>query len=238
MSTSLARKLVTRVRDAVTDRIDDLVANRGQGQHLRALARMLPTRKPLPPLHGFAIAADFAVVLAELIARERPKLVVETGSGVSTLVIAYALERLGAGGRVVALEHDAGHAEQTRALIADHGLDAVASVAFAPLEPIAVRGEPHRWYSTRALDGMEAIDLVVDDGPPRRVGTMLRYASLHQFAPRLAPTGTFVLDVIGTEEPEILERWQRELPELEHERVASKKGHVIVRRRRLAPSGV
>jgi hypothetical protein len=177
-------------------------------------------------------------VLAELIAREQPKLVVETGSGVSTLVIGYALEKLGAGGRVVALEHEPAYAEQTRALIHEHALDAYARVIDAPLEPIVVTGEPHRWYSARALDDLAAIDLVVDDGPPRRVGPMLRYASLHQFAPKLAADATFVLDVIGTEEPGILARWERELPDFVQQRVASKKGHVIVRRRRREPSGV
>ncbi|HEX4453655.1 MAG TPA: class I SAM-dependent methyltransferase [Kofleriaceae bacterium] len=233
---SHALRVMLRARDAIADRIDDFVANRTQAQPRRELARMLPTRKPLPALRGFAIAPDFAVVLAELIAREQPNLVVETGSGVSTLVIGYALEQLGAGGRVIALEHDRAYAEATRALIRDHGLDACASVIDAPLEPIVVNGEPHRWYSTRALDELAAIDLVVDDGPPRRVGPMLRYASLHQFAPKLAANATFVLDVIGTEEPGILARWERELPEFVQQRVASKKGHVIVRRRRHAPS--
>jgi hypothetical protein len=234
---SHALRVVLRARDAVRDRIDDFVANRTQAQPLRELAQRLPTRKPLPAMRGFAIAPDFAVVLAELIAREQPKLVVETGSGVSTLVIGYALEQLAAGGRVVALEHDRAYAEQTRALVRDHGLDACASVVDAPLEPIMVSGEQHRWYSTRSLDGLTAIDLVVDDGPPRRVGPMLRYASLHLFAPKLAADATFVLDVIGTEEPGILARWERELPDFVQQRVASKKGHVIVRRRRREPSG-
>lgn len=227
-----------RALDAVRDGIGELVANRAQARARRELERMLPTRTPLPPMRGFVIAPDFAVVLVELIARERPQLVVETGSGVSTLVIGYALERLGADSRVIALEHEPVYAEQSRALIHAHGLDAHASVVDAPLEPIVVGGEPHRWYRTSALDGLAAIDLVVDDGPPRRAGPMLRYASLHQFAPRLAANGTFVLDVIGTEEPGILARWHRELPDFEQQCVASKKGHVIVRRRRREPSAV
>ncbi len=234
---SHALRVMLRARDAIADRVDEFVANRTQAQPLRELARLLPTRKPLPPMRGFAIAPDFAVALVELIAREQPRLVVETGSGVSTLVIGYALEQLGAGGRVIALEHDRAYANATRALIREHELDAYASVVDAPLEPVVVNGEQHRWYSTRSLDGITAIDLVVDDGPPRRVGPMLRYASLHQFAPRLAANATFVLDVIGTEEPGVLARWQRELPDFVQERVASRKGHVIVRRRRPAPSG-
>ena len=221
---------LTRVRTAIERRLDELDADIAQTQPLVELARVLPTRHPLPAMRGYALAPDFALMLAELVAREAPRLVVETGSGVSTLVIAYALERLGAGGRVIALDHDPGFAQATRELVRAHGLEAYATVIDAPLEPVDVAGQRHRWYATRALDELADIDLVVDDGPPRAAGPMLRYASLPLFAPRLKPGGLFVLDVVGDEERATLARWQRELPELRHEHVASKKGHVLIRR--------
>lgn len=46
-----------------------------------------------------------------MIADERPELIVDTGSGVSTLVAAYALQKLGRG-KVVALEHDRAYANE------------------------------------------------------------------------------------------------------------------------------
>lgn len=223
---------LTRVAATFTRRFDELAGDVGQVQPLLELARMLPTRRPLPPLREYAIAPDAAVLLADLVARERPKLVVETGSGVSTLVLAYALEKLGEGRRVVALDHDPAFAARTRELIAAHGLEAIASVVDAPLEPIEIRGEQHRWYATRALAGLAPIDLVFDDGPPRHVGSMLRYASLHVLADRLAPRATFVLDVVGPEERAVLARWRRELPDFDQELLATKKGNVLIRDRR------
>ena len=220
---------LTRVQRTMARALDGLAADVAQTQPLLELARELPTKEPLPAMQGYAIAPDCALLLARLIAAEKPELIVETGSGVSTLVAAYALQRLGRG-KVVALEHEPAYAEKTRALIAQHGLTAFATVIDAPLEPIALRGHTYRWYATRALDGLGPIDLVIDDGPPRCAGDMLRYASLPVLSKHLALRGTFLLDVVGEEERVILERWRHELPAFAQEHLATKKGNVVIRR--------
>jgi len=221
---------LSRVNATLARRFDELAADIAQIQPLVQLDRLLPTRRPLPPMREYAIAPDCAVLIAQLVADERPELVLETGSGVSTLVIAYALQRLGRG-KVVALEHDPAYARKTRTLIAQHGLSAYASVIDAPLETVMVNERPSRWYSPAALAGLGRIDLVFDDGPPRVAGRMLRYASLHLLAPRLAKRATFLLDVVAEEEREILARWRAELPMFEHEHLPTKKGNVLLRRR-------
>ncbi len=76
--------------------------------------------------------AGQALHLAQMIADEQPRLLIENGSGVSTLVAAYAFQKLGRG-RVVALEHDPDRAKHTRALIAQHGLKAFATVIEAAI---------------------------------------------------------------------------------------------------------
>jgi predicted O-methyltransferase YrrM len=219
----------TRVRASLEHRLEEIDAELSQQAPLAELHRRLATRRALPAMRGYAIAPDFALVLTELIADERPELVVETGSGVSTIVIAYGLEKLGRG-RVIALDHDAGYAAATRDELARHGLTAYATVIHAPLTPIEIDGERHRWYARDALAGLPPIDLVVDDGPPRYLGTMLRYASLPELASRLAPRGVFVLDVIASEERTILARWKQRLPAFHQQRFDSKKGHAILRR--------
>jgi len=215
------------MRRTLARRFDELEADLAQMQPLLQLHGMLATRRPLPQMTGYAIAPDFGVMLAQIVADQRPEVIVETGSGVSTLILAYALEKLGRG-RVIALEHDPAYARRTREELDRHGLAAYATVVDAPLEPVTVGGETHRWYALGALPA-GAIDLVVDDGPPRYAGTMLRYASLPILSKRMSRDGLFVLDVIGEEERAILERWQRELPELRHERLATKKGNVLIR---------
>lgn len=222
-----------RLRATLARRLDALAADVAQAEPLVALNARLPTRRPLPPMRGYAIAPDFALLLATLVADEKPRLVVETGSGVSTLVIAYALEQLGRG-RVIALDHDPTFAAKTRADIDRHGLGAFATVVDAPLEPIEVDGERHLWYAVSALDrhAPGEIDLVVDDGPPKYAGPMLRYASLPVLARRLSAQGLFVLDDVDDEERVILERWRKRYPDFSQEHLDTKKGNVILRRAR------
>jgi predicted O-methyltransferase YrrM len=211
-------------------RFDYLDADVAQPEAMVALQHVLRPRRPLPPMRGYAIAPDFGLALVRLIDDERPQLVVETGSGVSTLIIAYQLERIG-GGIVIALELDAGAADRTRAELARHGLSRFARVVHAPLEPIAIGDAEYRWHSTRELADLDAIDLVLDDSPPGELGPWLRYASLPTLAPKLSPRGVFAMNRIGAEERATLARWRRELPEFDHELFATKKGHAILRRR-------
>lgn len=208
---------------------DGLEASVMQTQPLLDLRACVRPRRPLPALRGYAIAPDAALMLSELIADEQPALVVETGSGVSTLVIAYALEKLGRG-RVVALELDAAHAARTREELERHGLSAYATVVHAPLEPIEIDGRRCLWHARSALDGLQDIDLVVDDGPPKDLGEMLRYASFPTFAERLSPRGIFVLNFVAEEELAILDLWRRRHPELTAQHLDTRKGNVILRR--------
>jgi hypothetical protein len=228
VATVLAYEL-TRLVKRLSRSLGFLEADISQMQALVALNDRLVTRRPLPPMRDYTIAPDFGLALIQLIDDERPQLVVETGSGVSTLIIAYRLEHLGRG-RVISLEQDPAHAARTRAELERHGLSAFAQVVDAPLAPLTIDGVAYRWHSTRALDELSGIDLVVDDSPPRVLGDNLRYASLPTFAPKLAPRATFVMNMITPEELDVLARWKRELPEFRHELHASKKGHAVLRR--------
>jgi predicted O-methyltransferase YrrM len=187
-------------------------------------------------MREYAIAPDFALILYELVRDLAPRQIVETGSGVSTLLCAYALESLGGEGRVLALDHDALFAAKTRATLAKHGLSHRATVVHAPLGQTEVNGARCTWYAADALAGLPPIDLVMDDGPPKYVGKGARYASLHVLGPRMAPGAPFVLDVVGDEEKENVARWCRELP-YEAEWLDTKKGNVILRKRGGAASG-
>ena len=68
-----------------------------------------------------------------LVSKQSPHVVVEAGCGVSTVVLAYYLEKLG-DARLYSLEHDSDYAAQVRAMLLEHRLDGVAQVIDSSLK--------------------------------------------------------------------------------------------------------
>jgi predicted O-methyltransferase YrrM len=205
-----------------------------QIEALLMLTKCLPLRHPLPPMRGFAVSPDLALLLYELVHAHAPTLVVECGAGVSSLVLGYALESAGAG-RLVSFEHDAGHAERTAALVRRHGLEQQVEVVHAGLQETHLLGERWQWYGPEieeTLVGRRA-QLVFVDGPPGSLQPLARYPALRRLAPFLAPEAVIVLDdVARPDEWAITERWLREDPRLSLQRIAHEKGTAILTRSR------
>ncbi|HYE57892.1 MAG TPA: class I SAM-dependent methyltransferase [Rhodothermales bacterium] len=200
-------------------------------QALGSLQMRLPLRRSLPPLSGWGASPQLAATLADLVAERRPLVVVELGSGVSTLVLGYALEAAGAG-RVLSLDHDAAFAARTRTEVTRHGLADRIEVLDAPLVTHPSQG--WRWYDLTALDarlGGAPIDLVVVDGPPRQTAPNARYPAFSLLARHLAPEAVLVADDAARPEMQAaIAAWARE-GDFDVETVPSPKGIVVLRRR-------
>ena len=91
-----------------------------QLEALQNLSAVLPANDVLPATRGWAAAPDLLMVLVDLVITERPSLVVECGSGASTLWLALAMRRLEIDGRIIALDHDPVCGGKTRDLLARH----------------------------------------------------------------------------------------------------------------------
>ena len=168
----------------------------------------------LPRLGNWAIDADFArLVVAELDAG--PKLVVELGSGVSTLLISTLLATREAG-QLITVEHDTDFAAATSARLQQRGIPATTIVE-APLRGQSFGATTTEWYDAEALTAAlpeGPIDLLVIDGPPS-TETWSRWPAIEFFLPRLAPEAVILLDDgRRAEETATAMRWAREHPDL------------------------
>lgn len=189
--------------ESIVDRLPSEAANlvRFQSELVEELVSM-------PALGGYAATAPTIIHLVEtVLADARPPVVLECGSGTSTVWLAAAMRRRG-DGRVVALEHDAGYAEQTRRDLAKHGLENVATVAHAPLIECTTTAGTAPWYDVNALGDLSGITLLFVDGPPGATAPHARRPAFELLVDRLAEDAIVVLDdTHRDEEREIVEAW-------------------------------
>lgn len=179
-------------------------------QAIGALYALLEPAHPLPPLGGWALRPESAAQLTQLILEQKPMLVVETGSGSSTVLAAAALAKLGRG-KVIALEHDLGFARATRDLISAWGLESYAEVQNAPLTEITIGGDVFSWYDLGEGFDDTSIDVLLVDGPPGLLGPLARYPALPMLHDSLASRATVIVDDASRpDEISIVQRWQNE----------------------------
>jgi predicted O-methyltransferase YrrM len=202
-----------------------------QLEALQNLNAVLPANDVLPATRGWAASPDLLAVLVDLVVAERPSLVVECGSGASTLWLALAMRRFGIDGRVVALDHDPVFGGKTRDLLARHDVGDLAEVRDAPLESFSLDGETYSWYARRAWEDLTGIDLLFVDGPPATTGHLARYPALPLLSGALSPVVTAVLDdLVVPDMQKVLRRWLDAYPDFGSEILALEKQAAVLRR--------
>jgi len=203
-----------------------------QLEALQNLSAVLPANDVLPATRAWATSPDLLLVLVDLVIAERPSLVVECGSGASTLWLALAMRRFGIDGRIIALDHDPVFGDKTRGLLARHDVADLAEVRDAPLESFSLNGETYSWYARRAWEDLKGIDLLFIDGPPAVTGQQARYPALPLLAGSLSPVATAVLDdLIVPDMQKVLRLWLDAYPDFDSEMLALEKQAAVLRRR-------
>jgi predicted O-methyltransferase YrrM len=190
------------------------ITNNGfaQVEALFYLHSRLQLRRALPRMRSYGISPDFANVLVDLVLKRQPAVIVECGSGISTLVDGYLLEKQGRG-HVYALEHDPDFALKTAEELARHGLQRWATVCHAALETFSIQEKEWKWYGKKAWESLPGIDLLVVDGPPSVIQAQARYPALPLLHDKMNPGSAILVDDCQRrDDREIVERWVREYP--------------------------
>ena len=200
----LAQSLSREVREQLRVHEQMLIA---EIDALRQLHRRFPIDGPLPLLGGWALKPTGLLQLLDLALARPARTVVECGSGVSTVYLAWLL-RQQPGARLIALEHQEEFAGATRDRLQDLGLEHVAEIRLAPLEPTTVDAWSGDWYALDAVRDLDAIDLLLVDGPPQSSGKLARYPALPVLEDRMSHAGVVLLDDVNrSEERAVLEAW-------------------------------
>lgn len=162
----------------------------------------------LPHLGAWKADTGLLSLVADHILTHKPKVVVEFGTGASTLVLARALQKAG-GGRLISFDQHADFVESTRQWLGDYGLQ-------ADLRAVPLRPSPHwpgLWYDHGPLP--HDIDLMLIDGPPWTIHPLTRGNASILFD-NIAPGGTVMLDD-GARPGErfVARRWRQMRPDFD-----------------------
>lgn len=217
---ALEQRLIHAGRENVNKTTRDLITVQNrlytQLESLSWLQRRLKLQGRLPPLRGWATSPDVLLHLHEYVMAAQPRLVVEFGSGASTLVLSDALRQNGFG-KLVSLEHSEHYGGLTRESLRREYLECWVDLRIGELEPWAgehlgcqegQENEAMHWYPVRLLEGLEGIDMLLVDGPPGATCQYARYPALPAVAERLSAEATVWMDdTIRQDEKDICEAW-------------------------------
>jgi len=179
------------------------------------LTNLLDFKAAIPATRSWAASPDLLLKISEIIKQAKPGLVVELGSGISTLVAAKSGAR-----KIVSIDNSEAWGAKTVALLKEHKVRGV-DVRIAPLRPYANGSD---WYDLDAIKDLKKIDVLIVDGPPGSKNPEARYPALHQFKDKLSPSAIIIVDDVHRDgERKLAEDFAKALPNhqlviLDHEK--------------------
>lgn len=210
-SAALSREIA---KSAVEGKKNAMMTYR-QTEAFAQLNQLLDFKAPIPATRSWAASPDLLLTITEIIKKYRPDLVVELGSGVSTLVASKSGAR-----KVVSIDNSEEFGGKTVDLLKEHKVRGV-DVRIAPLLPYA---NGLTWYDTSKIKDLKRIDLLIIDGPPGSKNSEARYPALAEFKEKLSSKAIIIIDDVKRDgERKLAEDFAQALPNhhlviLDHEK--------------------
>ncbi len=189
-----------------------------------ALVHFLQPKIPFPNFRGWSASPDFLKLVIDTVLLRKPTLVLEYGSGTSTVVIAYCLKRIGAG-RLISLEHEKVYVERTKSMLRAHDLEQWAEVKLSPLVKRQIGTKDWLWYDFDLNTLSGTLDMLLVDGPPHNVQNLARYPAYPMAAPRLSTDWVLIMDDgLRQSEQDTVKLWDEAYPNISYRYVDLEKG--------------
>lgn len=189
-------------------------------------------REPLPPFSDWTIESELAEHLVSIIEHTKPKQIIECGSGLSTVIMAYALQKNGSG-RVIALENNPRFANKTFHWLAEHDLRKWADIRHAPITRVRNPWDKmdYPWYDVPDDLSSKKFDFLLVDGPEHHVCHMARWPAIFVLGSMLEYDCTIVCDDTNRKhEAAMIEHWLEQVPDFTMEKLGTWRGATVLRR--------
>ena len=196
------------------------------------IARLYSELNPIAPLPlnaSWALSPDLLEVLVSMLKVNRPRNIVECGSGLSSIICGYMTKRNGTG-HVFSLEHHKLFYETTKNNIKQHGLEEYVTLIYAPLIRIMINGKEWLWYDLLEVEkDIDRINFLIIDGPPGNTQRNARYPAIPVLIDYFSEDISIIIDDSKRKEDrESIDRWLLEYPIFTSKLIDTEKGSCIL----------
>lgn len=197
----LSFRIVQLIYKLQLDRIHDT----NQVESMQWIYQQFQPKVAFPPMRVIAGSPDFFKVIVEHCIQSQPRVIVEAGSGVSSVVISEWLRSAESNAAHYALDHLEKYAGETAQKVENPN----SKVLFAPLKSYSIDGKNWKWYDIAGLEQIEQIDLLVIDGPPEDIQREARFPALPLLWDKLSAHAIIILDDTNRpDEQAIIKKWK------------------------------
>jgi len=197
-------------------------------QTYQQLQKELDFNEELPVTADWSAAADFLFLIKEYCLKDKPEVIVECSSGLTSLTLAKCCQINGAG-KVYSLENGKAYADASQLNLNNAGLAEYANIIHAPLEPVTINDNKYDWYTLSEMPDL-SIDMLVIDGPPGFIQKHSRFPAIPLLINKLSDQSRVFLDDAGRdEEKELVAMWLEMYPFIEHEYIETERGCSILK---------
>ena len=204
----------------------DFINNHNQS--LFSIYQNLSPNYSLQSMSGWACKPDMLKYLMDTILDRKPKLILEVGSGISTIIMGYALSK-NKYGKLISIEHDVSYVYKISDEINKHGLSSYVDIAHANIVDYNLGNKNWSWYDTKCLSLEKEIDILFIDGPPKNTGEFARYPAIPILEKYLSNESIIILDDgRRDDEKSIVDMWEKEFEGLKSQYLKVEKGAFLL----------
>lgn len=167
--------------------------------------------------HGWPVSPDIGVRLIDMITTQKFDLIIEFGSGTSTLIMCSALAKTSSNqSRFVSFDHLEKYYNSTLNMLKKHGVEEFVDLCHAPLTSYKAAGSKYMHYECeKKLEELHneikpANVLVLVDGPPGATNRHARYPAFPKIVNIFEQSNLtiFMDDYARIDEKECVEMWE------------------------------
>ncbi|CAN2190262.1 COG4122 Predicted O-methyltransferase [Candidatus Nanopelagicaceae bacterium] len=198
--------------------------NYRQSEFYIQLIHLLNLKAPIPSTRSWAASPDLLLTLLQLARSSSPRVIVDLGSGMSTLVLAKGAPQA----KIFSIDNSEEFAAKTQLVLSNHDVTNV-DLRVAPLTPHSSGVD---WYDLSKFGDISNIDLLFIDGPPGSKNPEARHPAITECITKLSPQAIIVIDdVARAGERAMAEEFARLLPSHSLEYLDHEKGSAVLRPR-------